>query len=438
MGGVGILKQLPVYSASKNASKLYGTASTTSCIHSCKLLIVGGGTGGCSIAWRFVNKLKPRDIIVLDPAEYHYYQPAFALIGAGIKKHFSRRPTMSVLPPKTCWFRDHCAEFHPENCIVKTQCGDQIKYEYMLVAMGVVNMYDEIPGLRKALDDPKSGVSTIYSPRYCHKTWSCLQRHCGGHAVFTYPYYGGKCPGASQKIMYLADDYWRKRKFRRCTSISYHSGKESIFGVSKYAKALEGIVASRSISTNFCSELVEVKPGEAVFQNGTQTTAIPYTFLHVSPPMCTPEPLRASDLVNSSGYLHVDQYTLQHQKYPNVFGIGDCAGIPNCKTAAAIAPQSRVVEENLTQVMSGKEPTAKYDGYCSCPVLTSYKRGVLTEFKYGKTICETFPWDQSKESRLFYQLPVNYFPRLYWNKLIKGKWDGPAKLRKLINPTGRC
>lgn len=67
----------------------------------------------------------------------------------------------------------------------------------------------QITGLKEALDHPNSGVTTIYSKEYFWKTWCCIKCYQGGHAVFTYPCAGGKCAGATQKIMYLADDYWR-------------------------------------------------------------------------------------------------------------------------------------------------------------------------------------------------------------------------------------
>ncbi|XP_049869412.1 uncharacterized protein LOC126369161 [Pectinophora gossypiella] len=422
-----------------NAARLYSTnLPTSSCVHRCKLLVVGAGTGGCSIAWRFANKLKENDIIILEPSEFHYYQPLFTLIAAGIKKpEEARRPLKSVLPPKVCWIRDHAQEFDPDHCVVRLRSGDTINYQFMVVALGLINEYEKIPGLRPALDDPFSGVSTIYSPCYCYKTWCCVQAHQGGHAVFSFPQKGGKCAGAAQKIMYLADDYWRKKKLRNYSSISYNTGAEALFGVTKYAAALGQVARARCIVTNLNTELVEIQPCAAIFMVHGQKIKLPYTLLHVTPPMRTPDCLHCSTLATETGHLDVDRHTLQHIRYSNIYGLGDCTSTPNSKTAAAVAPQSHVVEQNLWSTMSGKTPQAKYDGYGSCPMLTSYRRGILAEFLYDKEVCETFPFDQSQERRLFYHMKTNYFPYLYWNKLIKGKWNGPQRIRKFINPLGR-
>ena len=58
--------------------------------------------------------------------------------------------------------------------------------------------------------------------------------------------------------------------------------------------------------------------------------------LHVTPPMSSPELLWGSALVDHTDYVSVNPDSLQHTKYPNVFGIGDCTNAPTTKTAAAV------------------------------------------------------------------------------------------------------
>ncbi len=100
-----------------------------------------------------------------------------------------------------------------------------------------------------------------------------------------------------------------------------------------------------------------------------------------------------------TGWLKVDQFTLQHGDFPNVFGIGDVTGIPNSKTGAAVRKQAPVVATNLLDVMAGRPPTAKYDGYSSCPLVTAKGKVVLAEFGYDNKLMPTFPVDQTKERR---------------------------------------
>jgi NADPH-dependent 2,4-dienoyl-CoA reductase/sulfur reductase-like enzyme len=126
-----------------------------------------------------------------------------------------------------------------------------------------------------------------------------------------------------------------------------------------------------------------------------------------------------SNLVDSTGFVDVDKQTLQHKKYPNIFGIGDCTNVPTSKTAAAIAAQSEILFENLSDYMKGKTPDEKYDGYTSCPLVTGYGKLILAEFDFDGNPLETFPIDQGKERRFFYHLKKDFMPPLYWYPFLK-------------------
>ena len=81
--------------------------------------------------------------------------------------------------------------------------------------------------------------------------------------------------------------------------------------------------------------------------------------IHVTPPMSAPPALRqATSLADSKGFLDVHQYTLQHKRFPNVFGLGDCVNTPNGKTAAAVAGQLEVVMKNLYAYIHGNSMNA--------------------------------------------------------------------------------
>lgn len=52
--------------------------------------------------------------------------------------------------------------------------------------------------------------------------------------------------------------------------------------------------------------------------------------------MSSPDVLKTSPVADAAGWVDVDKETLQHRRYPNVFGIGDCTNLPTSKTAAAV------------------------------------------------------------------------------------------------------
>ena len=54
--------------------------------------------------------------------------------------------------------------------------------------------------------------------------------------------------------------------------------------------------------------------------------------------MSAPDVLKhsKSPIVDATGFLNLNKYTLQQVDYPNIFGLGDCTNLPTSKTAAAI------------------------------------------------------------------------------------------------------
>ena len=106
-----------------------------------------------------------------------------------------------------------------------------------------------------------------------------------------------------------------------------------------------------------------------------------------------------SPLANSIGWLEVDKYTLQHTRYPNVFGLGDINGTPKGKTAATVKLSAPVVVQNLIDVMKGQLPSQKFNGYTSCPLLIEEGKAMLVEFDYENNLTPTVPFvDPLKES----------------------------------------
>src|SRR3546814_5509762 len=83
-----------------------------------------------------------------------------------------------------------------------------------------------------------------------------------------------------------------------------------------------------------------------------------FDMLHVTPPQKAPAFLAQSPIANEAGYADVDQATLQHVRYANVFGLGDGGSTPNAKTMAAARKQAPVAAENLLAVRAGKTPAA--------------------------------------------------------------------------------
>jgi sulfide:quinone oxidoreductase len=225
--------------------------------------------------------------------------------------------------------------------------------------------------------------------------------------------------------MYLADDAFRRAGVRDKTQIIFASAQASLFAVERYRQTLEKVAKRKGIEIRLQHNLVELRPEQklAVFErlDTRERITIAYDMIHVTPPMSAPDLIKTSSLANEAGWVEVDKYTLQHPRFPNVFPIGDCSGLPTSKTGAAIRKQAPVLVHNLLAAIRGEPLTAKYDGYTSCPLVTGYGKLVLAEFDYEGQPQETFPIDQSKERLSMYLMKAYALPRLYWHGMLRGR-----------------
>ncbi|MEX0599777.1 MAG: FAD/NAD(P)-binding oxidoreductase [Rhodothermales bacterium] len=397
-----------------------------------EVVIIGGGTGGITVASQLLRAREGMDIAVIEPSTEHYYQPLWTLVGGGIyPKERSRRSEISVMPDGVEWIRERATHVDPDRQIVETGSGRKVGYDFLVVAPGLTIDWGGVKGLKETVG--RNGVCSIYDYEQAEVVSQMLHEFEGGEAYFTSPATPIKCGGAPQKIMWLADDLWRRRKVRDRTEITFATAGTVIFGVPGFKEALEELVEEREIHTLFEHHLVEIRPEqrEAVFAPlapDGETEVRSYDLLHVTPPMKAPDFVSGSTLAHaegeSKGWMNVDIHTLQHPDYPNVFGVGDVAALPTAKTGAAVRKQAPVVAGNLLRVADGGtlgDDASRYDGYSSCPIVTGYGRLILAEFGYDNEPMPTFPFDQTKERRSMYILKKYGLPPLYWNLMLKGR-----------------
>lgn len=405
-----------------------------------KVVVVGNGSAGVALSHQLLRKgnFAKDDIAVIDPARWHHYQPGWTLVGGGLKdKQALRKPMDKLVDEKLKFYNKSVAAFHPDDNSLSLNDGDRINYEQLVVAPGVKIDYSSVKGLPEAMADPDSLVASIYSYDYCDKVFQNIQRLQRGSAIFTQPAGIIKCAGAPQKIMWLALDYWRQTGLyqsgsnKSAINITFTTGLPTMFGVPKYSVKLDELRRQRGVEGLFEHNLVSIDGNTATFArpNGQEKVHRHFDFLHVAPKNIPHEFVRVSELSNEAGFVDVDQYSLQHKKWDNVWSLGDAASLPTSKTVAAITSQAMVLTQNILRSLEGKEVLSEYDGYTSCPLLTGEKKVLLAEFKYGGEPKETFnQWlgmDQAVPRRAFYHLKKDFFPWVYDRFHVKGQWGGP-------------
>jgi NADPH-dependent 2,4-dienoyl-CoA reductase/sulfur reductase-like enzyme len=386
------------------------------------------------------GKFKQDDVAIIDPAEWHHYQPGWTLVGGGLKKKEElRKPLKSLVDSKLKFYGAGVGAFTPEDNYLTLANGDKICYEELIVVPGINVDVASIKGLPEALADPHAPVSTIYRYEFCDKTASNIQDFKKGEALFTQPAGIVKCAGAPQKIMWLSWEHWKLAGLYQSDnpsaspiSITFATGLPSMFGVPKYSKKLEELRQERGIEGLFQHDLVSIDGNTATFArpDGQGNVTQKFDLLHAVPKMGPHAFVKNSVLADTAGYVDVDPANFRHKNFANVWSIGDASSLPTSKTAAAITAQSPLLVNNVIRTLEGQtQPEQEYDGYTSCPLTTGDKQVLLAEFKYGGVPKETFNTlfgiDQGVPRRAFYHLKKDFFPWVYENYMVKGKWGGP-------------
>jgi len=428
-----------------------------------QVLIIGGGTAGIMVASQLKRKSPSLDIALIEPSDKHYYQPAWTLVGANAYKFDNTvKPMASVIPNGVNWIKEYADKFEPEQNKVITLGGNTFTYDYLVVVPGLKIAPELVEGLPEAME--KGVVCSNYTnPEH---TWKTLQNFKGGTALFTQPTTPIKCGGAPQKIMYLADDYFRRTGLRKKTDVVFALPSGAIFGVKIIADTLMNVVDRKDINVRFFHKLVKVDADKKIAwyeidkdlsAGGCVTIAdgdeasldkdiqynykdvkvtregdrygVHFDMMHLAPPQCAPDFIRNSPLAAETGWVSVDPKTMQHTKYENIFSMGDVSNLPTSKTGAAIRKQVPVAVANILKMLETKSLSNKeYNGYTSCPLVTGYGKMVLAEFDYEKNFMpdpklKQFPMllnDSSKEHWRLWMLKKYGLPYLYWNKMLKG------------------
>ncbi len=389
-----------------------------------RVVIIGAGTGGTAVAARLRRASPGLDIALIDATTDHYYQPAWTLVGGGsYAMAKTRRSVRACLPRGVHHIAHRVTTLEPDANQVTLDDDSRVGYDYLVVAAGIQLNWDAIYGLTETLG--RNGVTSNYHQDFAPYTWELVRQFRGGTAIFTQPAGAVKCPGAPQKALYLAADHFRRHGIH-ADSLQFRSGAASIFGVPMFAEVLNKVLAGYGAEPHYGSVLVGVRGAEkiAVFESRRDGQAVreevPFDLLHVVPPQSAPDFIRHSALANPGGWLEVNQHSLRHPRYANVFGLGDCTSSPNSKTAAAIKSQAPVLAANLLAVLEGTGEPQSYGGYAACPLTTQRGKVLLAEFSYGGAITPTLPLDPRVPRRFYWWLKASFLPWFYWHILLRG------------------
>ena len=407
-----------------------------------KIVIIGGGAAGISMASQLKQKLENPDITIIDPSDRQYYQPGFTLVGGGVYSIDDVwKPQADCMPSDVKWVKDHVTMVHPTQNRVETAKNGSIAYDFLVLCSGVKYDWSRIEGITHSTIGA-GNAHTIYDPKGCQLTWKAMKEFSekGGKGVFCDTWTKHKCGGAPKKISLLTWDNCRKQETLDNIDLHYYTASKQLYNVPHFTPRLEEIYRERNIPVDVNCRLkgIDTEAKRAHFERVESDAegnkiVTPFTesydFMHFMVPQCAPDFVRESGLswtegsLAADGWVMVDKHTLVHTTYSNIISLGDVAGIPTSKTSAAVRKQLPIAVANLISLMEGRAPEAKYNGYAACPIVTDYGHVLMCEFDYDKKEQITFPLsllDMSKESHIAWLLKVYALKPIYFNLMLNG------------------
>ena len=407
-----------------------------------KIVIVGGGAAGITIAAYLEDWLRYDDITIIEPNEQHHYQPGYTLVAGGVfTPDEIVKPTRDLIPKQVKWIHGAVTELHPDTQHVLTDKNEKISYDFLVLVPGCQMDFNLIQGIsRETLGE--GNAHCIYDFNGSKACWEALKKlpeKREGRLLFTNTYTKLKCGGAPKKICLMAEDYLRDKNLRSQFKFEYFANQNELMKPKIFGDRLSAIFKERDIAINYRHRLaaVDTSAKKATFDILPEPSAKPvaadaklerltvdYDFLHFVPPMSAPDFVKQSSLTDKSApgdWIKVDKETMVHANYKNIIAFGDAAGLPTSKTGAAIRMQAPIAAANLIALIEQREPTGKYNGYSACPIITEYGKVLMCEFGYDEKLMPTIPWlDPGIERGMWWTLKLHGLKPMYYQGMLKG------------------
>jgi len=217
-----------------------------------KIVIVGGGAAGITMAAYLFRMIRDYDITIIEPNEKHYYQPGYTLIAAGVFTPGEVvKPTKDLIPDHVKWIKDSVTELHPDNNTVVTANEGKISYDFLVVVPGCQLNFDLVEGISRQ-DLGKGNVHSIYDYEGSIRCWEAIKTLAGSKSqkvIFTDTYTKIKCGGAPKKICLITDDHLRKENKRNDFQMSYFTNEEGLMKPKNLGVSLT-VILERKFAVN--------------------------------------------------------------------------------------------------------------------------------------------------------------------------------------------
>ena len=389
-------------------------------------MILGGGTGGTLSANRLRRQFPTEDveIVVVDQDDDHVYQPGLLFVPFGLA-HIDEivRSRKHQLHQNIDFRQVPIERVDIQSDTVRLGDGSELGFDVLVVASGSVLVEQETDGLTGPGWMEK--VFTFYDVPGAAALHDALDGFDGGRLVVNVVDMPIKCPVAPLEFCFLADWFFQQVGIRDRVELTYVTPLDGAFTKPVAAKKLAGLLEEKGVAlvTEFNTGEVDGPGGRLVSYDGREVgfdlaVVVP---LHGGADYVA----RSPGLGDELGFVPVDEHTLQSTAKPNIFAIGDAAGVPTSKAGSVTHFEGEVLVENVRRFLAGQPLDGSFDGHTNCFIETGFGKALLIDFNYDtEPLPGHFPAAVGlpllKESRLNHLGKLMFQP-FYWHGLLAGR-----------------
>jgi len=332
-----------------------------------KVLILGCGLAGSTVAVRLAGKVRKRaSIRVIEPKQNFQLPASFQWVMMGWRRPSEVQRSLRPLARKGIDIvNDSVEKVSIQKKIVKTKTGEY-SYDHLIIATGADYATSLIPGFEEY-------ANHAYDLEHATKFRDHVQKFKGGRLIVAISRVPFKCPPAPYEVALLLEQHFRSTGRKSTVQIFTPEPQPLPAAGPVIGRQMLKLLENRGVSYNPKTVLKRVEKSRIVFDNGEAE----YDLLYVVPPHTCPKPIVEAGLTDSSGWVPINPQTLT-TKYENVYGLGDVTSVETAHGHVPFLPkagvfaigQAEILADNLAAKITGENRTSTWNGNGHCFLAT--------------------------------------------------------------------
>jgi sulfide:quinone oxidoreductase len=322
-----------------------------------RVLIIGGGTGGTTLA----NKLGRHkfDVTLLSASPEHMFQPALLYLAFTHASANIVRDERSLVSRHVRFVQDKVTMVNLRDRVVETESDTRYEYDSIVLATGADTDPSQIPGLQAI--DARFGDyhSTIAQAK---KVWASLDAFKGGTIALGQASPICICPPSPIEGILLADRLLRKKGLRGKCRLVFFTPYPRPYPAEPMSEIMEPIMQARGIEIMTFFDVDRIDPAKRTITS-IEGDTIEYDLPIVIPPFVGANiAYEPASVLDPDRFIITDKETLHVKGFDSAYAIGDGTTVPTSKAGVGAHLEAGIVARQLAGV------AATFDGRTHCPV----------------------------------------------------------------------